>query len=203
MPIALSLLGRAEQLFSKFPYIPASSPKSAEVVIYLDLDGVVQHEAVLFHPKRGVYMSPKEAPHRALFEWLPILIEILAPYPLVKLVLSSSWCVRPGYAKTLKRMPGDLRNRFIGGTFHARVHGADPWTKQSFIAIPRGVQILADVNRRKPRHWVALDDDTEGWPVEDLPHLIACDGTVGLSELNVQTALKTWLHDVYYPGQMP
>lgn len=29
------------------PYMPASTPRSADLVLYLDLDGVVHHEAVL------------------------------------------------------------------------------------------------------------------------------------------------------------
>lgn len=80
------------------PYIPASTPHSADLVLYLDLDGTVHHEAVLWHPRRGVYMSPYEASGHTLFEWLPILEEELAPYPSAALVLSSSWCIRRGYA---------------------------------------------------------------------------------------------------------
>lgn len=78
-----------------------------------------------------------------------LLEEALAPYPCVALVLSSTWCIRPGYAKTLQRLPEQLRARFIGGTYHKRVHGADPWNLASFRSTPRGIQILADVQRRK------------------------------------------------------
>ena len=50
-----------------------STPRSADVVLYLDLDGVAHHEQVLWHPHKGIYMSPYEAPGRSLFEWVPIL----------------------------------------------------------------------------------------------------------------------------------
>ena len=40
------------------PYIPASTPRSADLIVYLDLDGVLHPEAVLWHPNRGIYMSP-------------------------------------------------------------------------------------------------------------------------------------------------
>lgn len=179
------------------PHISTSRPKSADVALYLDLDGVVQHEAVLFHPKRGIYMSPTEAPNRTLFEWVPILVAILAPYPSVKLVLSSSWCVRPGYGKTLKRMPEDLQHRFIGGTYHARVHGADLWMKQAFLSTPRGVQVISDVERRKPRHWLALDDDVAGWPTHALERLIPCEGRTGLSNERVQRELSARLQFIF------
>lgn len=175
------------------PYIPASSPRSADVVLYLDLDGVVHHEAVLWHPRCGIYMSPYQATEHSLFEWLPHLLEELAPYPHVSLVLSSTWCIRPGYAKTLQRLPEQLRARFIGGTFHKRVHGADPWLLASFKNTSRGEQILADVTRRKPRQWLALDDDIEEWPTTILDRLVACDGRTGLSEPQTRQALRSML----------
>ncbi|UJB66453.1 hypothetical protein YS110_17665 [Acidovorax sp. YS12] len=175
---------------SSAPYLPISKPRSADTVLYLDLDGVVHHEAVLWHPRRGIYMSPQEAADHTLFEWLPILEEELAQHPAVALVLSSTWCIRPGYAKTLQRLPEQLRARFIGGTYHKRVHGADPWNLVSFRSTPRGVQILADVQRRKPRHWIALDDDIEDWPISAISNLVACDGTTGLSNPEVRRELR-------------
>ena len=174
-------------------YVPASTPRSADVILYLDLDGVVHHEKVLWHPRKGIYMSPYEAAGRTLFEWLPILEQALEPYPAVALVLSSTWCIRPGYSATLKRLPTSLRSRFIGGTYHKRVHGVDPWNQAMFRGTPRGVQIQQDAQRRKPRHWIALDDDLEGWPAAYQHHLIACDGTKGLSDPSIQRELKEQL----------
>ena len=153
-------------------------------------DGVVHHEAVLWHPRIGIYMSPHGTVGRTLFEWVPILEEELTPYPSVALVLSSTWCIRPGYAHTLKRLPESLRSRFIGGTYHKRIHGADPWNLASFRSTPCGMQILADVQRRKPRHWVALDDDIEDWPQSAIGNLIACEGTTGLSNPEVRHELR-------------
>ena len=100
------------------PYLPASTPRSADVVLYLDLDGVVHHEKVLWHPRKGIHMSPYEAAGHSLFEWISVLESVLEPYPAVALVLSSTWCIRPGYSATLKRLPASLRARFI---FHQRV----------------------------------------------------------------------------------
>ena len=126
------------------PYLPASTPRSADVVLYLDLDGVVHHEKVLWHPRKGIYMSPYEAAGHALFEWVPILEAVLEPHPAVALVLSSTWCIRPGYSATLKRLPATLRARFIGGTYHKQVHGVDPWNLSMFRSMPRGLQVQDD-----------------------------------------------------------
>lgn len=175
------------------PYLPASSPRSADVVLYLDLDGVVHHEAVLWHPRQGIYMSPYQAAGHALFEWIHILEEALWPHPGVALVLSSTWCIRPGYNATLKRLPASLRSRFIGGTYHKRVHGVDSWNLSMFRAMPRGVQVLDDALRRKPRRWIALDDDIEDWPDSARDNLVACEGSTGLSSQKVQCDLRVKL----------
>lgn len=42
------------------PYMPASTPLSGDLVLYLDLDGVIHHEVVLWHPRRGICMSSYE-----------------------------------------------------------------------------------------------------------------------------------------------
>jgi len=164
------------------------------LIVYLDLDGVVHHEAVMWHGRRGIYMCSTEAPGRALFEWLHHLVTALQPYPQVQLVLSSSWCIRPGYTATLKRLPQKLRERFIGGTFHSRYHGADSYELSKFQEMPRGMQIWQDVERRQPLQWLAIDDNAEGWPEWAQDNLIRCDGSAGLSSQRVQDELneKLW-----------
>jgi len=140
-------------------------------------------------------MSEVLAPRRELFEWAYILEDALEPFPDVALVLSSSWCVRLGYASTLKRLSIALKDRFIGATYHRKVHGADPWTKREFLNMPRGEQVCADVERRQPNVWAALDDDSEHWPEDAIGNLIQCDGRRGLSDLAVQLQLESWLFD--------
>jgi hypothetical protein len=179
------------------PYLHASTPRSADVVLYLDLDGVVHHEKVLWHPRKGIYMSPYEAAGHSLFEWVPILESVLQPHPAVALVLSSTWCIRPGYSATLKRFPATLSARFIGGTYHKRVHGVDPWNLNMFRTTPRGVQVQEDAQRRKPQQWIALDDDLEDWPDSCRQNLVACEGTTGLSNPEVQHELREKLRSCH------
>ena len=44
--------------------------------------------------------------------------------------------------------------------------------------------------RRKPRQWLALDDDLEDWPESSRQNLVACDGFTGLSSPEVQCELR-------------
>jgi len=142
-------------------------------------------------------MSPYEAAGHSLFEWVPFLESVLQPHPAVALVLSSTWCIRPGYSATLKRLPASLRARFIGGTYHRRVHGVDPWNLSMFRTTPRGVQVQEDAQRRKPHQWIALDDDLEDWPDSCRQNLIACEGTTGLSNPEVQHELREKLRSCH------
>jgi len=171
-----------------FPYVPGT--RHAGTVVYVDFDGVLQHEAVMWHRRRGIYMSPTEAPGHTLFEWTHHLEEALLAFPDVALVLSSTWCIRPGFGKALKRLPESLRLKFVGGTFHRRVHGADPWLLQSFRSTPRWKQIANDVARRQPQAWLAIDDDTEDWPDDLRNNLVACQGSTGLSSPEVRAELR-------------
>lgn len=171
------------------PYFPAMALRHTDVALYVDFDGVLHHQAAMWHHKRGIYMNPLEAPGRSLFEWAHILEHMLEEFPNVQLVLSSTWCVKPGYSQSLQRLPANLRARFVGGTFHRRHHGADPWILEAFRATPRWRQILADVERRLPRAWLALDDDVADWPEQLQPNLIACAGATGLSCPRVQHEL--------------
>jgi hypothetical protein len=167
------------------PKIVARPP----IALYVDIDGVLHHEEVLWSSKRGIYMCPQKAPSRVLFEWAHYLADELSRFQEVALVLSSSWCRRPGYGETMKRLPLTLRERFVGGTYHRRVHGMDPWALTQFLALSRGAQVLQDVGRRKPLTWLALDDDAEGWPQVAFENLVKCDGATGLSAPNVREEL--------------
>lgn len=160
------------------------------IAVYCDLDGVVQHENVRWNRKKGIFMAE---PDRTLFEWVPHLERALAPFPQVALILSSSWCVWPGYGKTLRKLPQGLQERFVGGTYHQREHGSDPRAKEAFRAMSRGAQVCADVLRRRPAQWLAIDDDTENWPEWARPRLIECDGNTGLSSVEVQNQLRHML----------
>ena len=164
-----------------------------ELLLYLDLDGVVHHESVYVSPTRGIFLDQEEAPGRVLFEWVDILIELLRPHPEIKLVLSSSWCRRPGYSRTLKRLPEELQVRFVGGTFSRKIHGADPAVERGFNETSRGQQVWSDVLRRQPLDWLAIDDDSLDWPAKCRSNLIKCDGDVGLSRSSTQSEVRVRL----------
>lgn len=162
---------------------------TGELLLYLDFDGVLHHENVLWHPKRGAYLS---APERySLFQHAALLEQLLEPYPQLHIVLSTSWVRRYGCYATTKRLPSALAARVIGATFHSR-HMKD----DEFMCLPRGQQVHEDVLRRRPRDWLALDDDAEGWPVEPAGKFVQTHMSEGISDPDVQTEFKRKLKEI-------
>jgi len=124
-----------------------------------------------------------------LFEYAEVLAEILAPYPSVELVLSTSWVKVLGFNRARSALPvAELRARVVGATFHSRFHDAYFWN-----GIARGVQVLRYVNRHRLVRWLALDDLDDGF--DDEPgRLVHCDEDQGLGDPNIQEVLKGALH---------
>lgn len=143
-------------------------------ICYLDYDGVLHDGNVMRNRTRGMYIA---TPQRQFFEWMPIFEELLAPYPDLKIVLSTTWIRELGFDQAKQELSLPLRERVIGATFlHPKI------VKAEFDMLPRGMQILGDVMRRTPSHWFALDDDAVGWPVRYQDHLMMTDSARGLSD---------------------
>ncbi|WP_434666221.1 HAD domain-containing protein [Paraburkholderia sp. A3BS-1L] len=123
-----------------------------------------------------------------MFEHAGLLAQCLAPYPALRIVLSTSWVrVFRSVRKVARRLPPELRWRVVGATFHRRM---DPgW----FRSVPRGVQVWGDVCRRRPDAWLALDDDDAGWPAVCRAHLVHTDPVLGISALAVLAQLQARL----------
>lgn len=146
----------------------------SKTILYLDYDGVLHPEPVYRHPQGGMFFGVQHAGH-CLFEYAEVLVEALAPYPHVAIVLSTSWVRVLSYSQAKAYLPETLRSRVIGATFHSAMN------KFEFDAMSRGAQVLADATRRSATNWVALDDDEDGWGGAASPHLVLTKRTSGLS----------------------
>lgn len=155
--------------------------------IYLDFDGVLSHESVYIHPKRGIYIRE---PGFLLFQWMPILEDLLTPHLEIGIVLSTTWVSRKSFSFAKKQLSPALQARVVGSTFHNR-----ETDKALFAQQTRAAQIFADVSRRGLRieDWIAIDDDAESWPLIHARNLIRTDGATGISTSEVQAAIEVWL----------
>ena len=150
---------------------------TGEQLLYLDYDGVLHHENCLWHPKIGAYLSAPVG--YVLFQHAELLEQLLAPYPQVQIVLSTSWVRQYGYSKAAKNLRPVLRSRVIGATYRSNMR------EYEFCALPRGLQVWSDVIKRKPSDWLALDDVTEGWPEHTVPHFVRTHEHEGISDPSV------------------
>lgn len=177
---------------------PHRLPKDPRVkggqVLYLDFDGVLHHEDVCVNTKRGLYFGANAQAHgvrhghsHRLFEFAPLLIDLLEPYPDVQIVLSTSWVRWRGYEHARDRLPTALARRCVGATFHKQMG------RNAFLQIPRGLQIWMDVERRQPSVWLAIDDDHSDWPDWCQDRLVRSDDNWGISRPKVRSALKAAL----------
>lgn len=79
-------------------------------MLYLDYDGVLSHEAVYWDIGRK--MPYLRAPARyTLFQHAALLDKMLAPYPGIAIVLSTSWVRHHGLSKAAAELPAGPRSR--------------------------------------------------------------------------------------------
>ncbi|MFT5532404.1 MAG: hypothetical protein ACI8WM_001347 [Burkholderiaceae bacterium] len=154
-------------------------------ILYLDFNGVLHDSMVMRNRKRGLYLAKAE---RSFFEWMPILDELLTPYPELKIVLSTSWVRAVSFDTAKYDLSPSLQDRVIGSTFH------HPGLSQTaFDTMSRGLQVLGDVERRKPANWFAIDDDAFGWPAAYRNKLVETKPDLGLSDPAAQDAVRSML----------
>jgi hypothetical protein len=151
-------------------------------VLFLDFDGVLHPGEVWY--EYGMREPRLRTPGHKLFESLPVLEEAVAPYPNLKIVLSTTWVQTIGFEKALDRLSETLRSRVIGATYDP--DSPDAWR---FSRMRRYDAIALDVARRKPARWLALDDDALGWPQNERDALALVPADLGLAYPNAQALL--------------
>lgn len=163
------------------------------MLLYLDFDGVLHHDDVWLDRHNRPYLRGPGV----LFEHAHRLTQILAPYPEIKIVLSTSWVRVKRFSYSVDRLPVELRQRVIGATWHSRFKLDDELVDWWIHTSTRYEQITRDVRRRRPPHWLALDDDAEGWPESASAHLMRCDSSLGLGESRVCRQLEDRLAEFH------
>lgn len=150
-------------------------------VLFVDYDGVL-HRLSAYRTRRGIVSSDPQTIQ--LFEYAPVLEEAIEPYPDLEIVLSSSWVPTLGFDRAKNSLPASLRGRVTGATFHSKFHDAASWA-----VIGRGIQILRYVRVHRLLHWLAIDDQRDGFDDYD-EHLVKCDEKLALGDLRTVELLR-------------
>lgn len=147
---------------------------TARKVLFLDIDGVLHRGIARRSGDRVVSSAPGVI---ELFEFAPVLDELLRPYPEVEIVLSSDWALVLGIEFTQNAIPSPLlRDRIIGATYEGSIFNSYFW-----FAVPRGDQVLDYVSRHSPMTWLAVDDRKDGFE-SCRDRLVHCQTDAGLGD---------------------
>ncbi len=161
------------------------------MILFLDFDGVLHPDAAFLVKGRPTLRAQGE-----LFMWAPLLVDVLADFPDVEIVLSTSWARELSFSRARRWLPNELRGRVIGSTWHScmkfQADGfllARTWWDQA----TRYQQIRRYVDRARLVDWLAIDDQPEGWNADDREKLVHANGDTGLSDPRVLALLAARL----------
>jgi hypothetical protein len=158
-----------------------------EIVLYLSFDGCLHSRNCRFDEKSGQYTG---ADGHRLFEHVPLLEEILSSFPEVRIVLSTGWVFLFGKKVAMKHLSPSIRMRVVGATF------STPMNRMSYYSNSRCIQVLLDVEKRRPKNWIALDDDTEPWVLGTQANFIQTNQDLGISDPQVIRLIRQRLERI-------
>lgn len=143
-------------------------------LIFLDFDGVL-------HQARGDLEDDQ------YFEWLPLLVEAITPYPDVHVVVHSSW----RHMHTPEELSG-----FMSGLAGRYLGAASPGPRE---------RAIREYLRRMPhvRDYLVIDDAPNEFSRTRGRRLLVCDPMTGLSGPDARQRLAEWLQGEQRKGWRP
>jgi hypothetical protein len=131
---------------------------------------------------------------RPLFEFAPLLIELLEPYASVQLVLTTSWLMTLSPEDVVAAMPHELALRVAGTT-----HRIKPRLNDVLNGTHRACVINCYAQTMKLQHWLAIDEDAigasrfEGTHDLFVGHFLSANPALGLSDVHARRRIEDWL----------
>jgi len=162
--------------------------------LFVDYDGTL-HAGHAFIDEHGQITLDSGRP---LFEFAPLLIEMLEPYPSVEIVLTTSWLQKLPMIKVISCMPPELARRVVDTT---------EGRKARFSYMQNGSErtdiITCYAFGKRLKNWLAIDDSVYGAyhfgrePGELVRNFVLLDSTRGISDEGAQGRIREWLVEVH------
>lgn len=173
----------------EFTTRPQPSPSVAPT-IYLSFGGVLNVGHGVLDQFGGVTLDTG----RPLFEYAPYLIDVLAPYSQVQIVLTTSWLHSLGAGKTIALLPDELRQRVVGTTLN---------TPPRLSEIKDGTAKTMTAIRHAAKHglttWLVVDDEAWGVSPGFERHFLHTDPETALGSPEARKQLREWLETASKP----
>jgi len=139
---------------------------------------------------------------RQLLEFAPLLVELLAPYPDVQIVLSTSWARRLPVERVIAYLPPELRSRVVDTTSSIK-------PRRSYVldGTERTDVIRSYAYSKRLKNWLAIDDAVFGAeqfehvPGELSRHLLLLDSTKGIRDDDALRRISRWLAEVHQEAE--
>lgn len=135
---------------------------------------------------------------RRLLEFAPLLAELLAPYPKVEIVLTTSWARRLPEERVIAYLPPELRPRVVGTTSSIK-----PRRSHVLDGTERTHVITSYAYGKRLKHWLAIDDGVFGAerfgrePGELTDHFLLLDPTRGIRDESALQRIREWLTETH------
>ncbi|WP_426399474.1 HAD domain-containing protein [Ralstonia sp. R-29] len=160
-------------------------------VLFLDFDGCLHPDNVRRIDGAPVLLTEGSE----LFEHAGLLVDLLAPYPDLQLVLSTSWVKVFGQDEALRRLPPELQRRVVGTTYE---YCTDVY---EWCELSRFDQVMRYFAGKHVESWLALDDDNDRWPEFFEKNLVCPNPRLGLGERRAQEELADKLARLHHECQ--
>ncbi|WP_244283855.1 HAD domain-containing protein [Paraburkholderia caballeronis] len=166
---------------------PVPIPERTTPTLFVDYDGTLHAGHAYIDDEAQLTLDSG----RPLFEFAPILTEILQPYPTVEIVLTTSWLQRLPTERVIAYLPPDLARRVVDTT-------RDMKPRFSYLQSGSGrTDVIASYAQGKGlRNWMALDDsvfDAHIFGRELISNFVLLDSALGISDEKALERLRRWL----------
>jgi len=125
---------------------------------------------------------------RPLFEYAAYLVDVLAPWPQVQIIVTTSWLRTLGAEKTIALLPDELRRRVVGTTL-----GTPPRFSEFKDGTAKTMTVIRHAAKYGLTRWLVLDDEAWGVPSGYEQHFLHTDSDTALGASEVRKQLREWL----------
>lgn len=153
-------------------------------VLFLGYDGCLHSTSVTHSGNKPVLHGEGSK----LFEHATALVELLAPYPGVDIVLHTMWVQNYGAETAIRYLPQALQERVVGTTNEFN----DNTLK--WEGLSQFDKIMRYVNGRSVGVWLALQHDDGGWPESFMTQLVWPHPEFGIGDRKTMNRLKDQLY---------
>jgi hypothetical protein len=169
-------------------------PDNTTPTLFIDFDGTLHVGNAYIDETDEITLDTG----RPLLEFAPLLAELLAPYPDVQIVLSTSWARRLPEERVIAYLPPELRPRVVGTTSSIK-------PRRSYVldGTERTHVIASYAYGKRLKHWLAIDDAVFGaerfgrQPGELVDHFLLLDSSKGICDDDALGRIARWLSDVH------